>query len=305
MAGISMPSRSPGNVNFHIVKFLYSPTLDSSALLKLRFALAEGLKSKNTAIGVSMKLRRSASRAGVSPFSRLALVLNAACSMALAGCTLDGAPSLSAAQPRGATVAFESIEGPPPAQFRTLVQNLNDEAQSRRLAVISRETPSAYRVRGYLAAKVVKGKTTIAWVWDVFDGDERRALRISGEETAKGPIRDAWTAADDAMLRRIAHSSMDQLAVFLTSSEVAPNGSSAAVATADPQIMPVGLRDPSPEAAGIFRIFRANADPVSVAAEEMPAATDKNAATVPVPRRKPAPGAAVSARDTFTLAASE
>ena len=251
-----------------------------------------------------MKLRHSASGAGVSPFSCLTRVLAAACAMALAGCTLDGAPSLSAAMPRGATVAFDSIEGPPPAQFRTLVQNLNDEAQSRRLAVISRETPSAYRVRGYLAAKVAKGKTTIAWVWDVFDGDERRALRISGEETAKGPTRDAWTAADDAMLRRIAHSSMDQLAVFLTSSEVAPNGSSAAVATAEPKITPVGLRDPSPEAAGIFRIFRANADPVPVAAEETPAATDKSADTVPVPRRRPAPDAAVSARETLTLAAA-
>jgi hypothetical protein len=149
------------------------------------------------------------------------MVLAAACAMALAGCTHDGQLSLSAAQPHGATVAFESIDGPPPAQFHTLVQNLNDEAQTHRLAVISRETPSAYRVRGYLAAKVVKGQSTIAWVWDVFDSDERRALRISGEETANsrtlGRHRDAWTAADDAMLRRIARTSMEQLATFLTS----------------------------------------------------------------------------------------
>ena len=102
------------------------------------------------------------------------------------------------------------------------MQKLNDEAQTRRLAVISRESPSVYRVRGYLAAKVVKGRTTIAWLWDVFDGDERRALRISGEETAKGRHRDAWTAADDAMLYRIARSSMEQLASFLTSPEIAP-----------------------------------------------------------------------------------
>ena len=133
--------------------------------------------------------------------------------------------SLNAAQPRGASVAFESIDGPPPAQFGKLVEDLNTEAQSRRLAVISRESPSAYRVRGYLAAKTAKGKTTISWVWDVFDRDERRALRISGEETVKGLAgrhHDAWAAADDAMLHRIARSSMDQLAAFLTSPEVAP-----------------------------------------------------------------------------------
>jgi hypothetical protein len=61
-----------------------------------------------------------------------------------------------------------------------------------------------------------KHQTTVSWVWDVFDQDEHRALRISGEETAKGRPRDAWAAADDAMLGRIARSSMDQLAAFLT-----------------------------------------------------------------------------------------
>jgi hypothetical protein len=151
------------------------------------------------------------------------MVLAAACALALAGCTFDGQPNLSAAQPRGATVAFESIDGLPSAQFATLVQSLNDEAQTRHLAVISRESPSAYRVRGYLVAKVVKGQTTIAWVWDVFDGDEHRALRITGEETAKGQQRDAWSAADDAMLKRIVHTSMEQLAAFLTSPEIAPS----------------------------------------------------------------------------------
>ena len=105
-----------------------------------------------------MKSSHSAFRTGVSSFSCAAITLAVAGAISLAGCTLDGKPGLSVAQPRGATVAFESIEGPPPAQFHTLVQNLNDEAQIRRLAVISRETGSAYRVRGYLAAKVAKGR---------------------------------------------------------------------------------------------------------------------------------------------------
>ena len=94
-----------------------------------------------------------------------------------------------------------SLDGLPPGQFQKLVRDLNDEAQSRRLAVISREQPSAYRVRGYLAVKVTKRQTTVSWVWDVFDQEEQRALRISGEETAKVRHRDAWAAADDAMLQ--------------------------------------------------------------------------------------------------------
>ena len=145
------------------------------------------------------------------------MALAVACALALTGCTIDERPNLSAAQPRGATVAFESIDGPPAVQFAVLVRSLNDEAQTRHLAVISRESPSAYRVRGYLAAKVVKDRTAITWVWDVFDGNEHRALRIAGEEIANGRHRDAWSAADDAMLKRIARTSMEQLAVFLTS----------------------------------------------------------------------------------------
>jgi len=141
--------------------------------------------------------------------------------LALAACNPDG-QGLSAQQPRGATVAFDSLDGLPPDQFQRLVKNLNDEAQSRRLPVISREQPSAYRVRGYLATTVTKNQTTISWVWDVFDQDEHRALRISGEETAKVRHKDAWAAADDAMLQRIAQSSMEQLTAFLTSPAVAP-----------------------------------------------------------------------------------
>jgi hypothetical protein len=178
------------------------------------------------------------------------------CALTLAACNLDEHPTAVNGEPRGATVAFESIDGMPPGQFKDLVQALNAEAQTRRLAVMSRESPSAYRVRGYLSASVAKRQTTISWVWDVFDGDGRRALRIAGAETAKERHRSAWSAADDAMLRRIASSSMDQLAVFLTSPEVAPGTPDAE------QHLALAAQDSSPEAAGIFRIAHPNADPL-------------------------------------------
>jgi len=212
----------------------------------------------------------------------------------LAACNPDSS-GLSAQQPRGATVAFDSLDGLPPGQFQRLVKNLNDEAQSRRLAVISREQPSAYRVRGYLAATVTKHQTTISWVWDVFDQDEHRALRISGEETAKVRHKDVWTAADDTMLERIAQSSMEQLAAFLTSPAVAPG-----TAPAEPQIALLDTSDSSPEAAGIFRIFRPQADPISTASTEQ--SGEDETAPVPLPRRRPV--ALVSSRETLTLAES-
>jgi hypothetical protein len=162
--------------------------------------------------------------------------------------------------------------------------------------VISREQPSAYRVRGYLAARVTKQQTTVSWVWDVFDQDEHRVLRISGEETAKVRHKDAWAAADDAMLQRIAQSSMEQLAAFLTSPAVAPG----TAPPAEPQIALIDKSDSSPEAAGIFRIFRPQADPISTASAETPG--EDETGPVPLPRRRPA--ALVSSRETLTLAAS-
>src|SRR6476646_10604407 len=136
----------------------------------------------------------------VRRISRPGAFLIAACALALGGCNPDN-QAVSVAQPRGASVAFDSLDGLPPGQFQQLVKDLNDEAQSRRLAVISREQPSAYRVRGYLAATVVKHQTTVSWVWDVFDQDEHRALRISGEEVVKVRHKDAWAAADNAVLQ--------------------------------------------------------------------------------------------------------
>jgi len=223
-------------------------------------------------------------------------LLAATCALMLAGCNPDN-QALSAAQPRGATVAFESVDGLPPGQFRKLVQDLNDEAQSRHLAVTSREQASAYRVRGYLAIKLTKHQTTITWVWDVFDQDEQRTLRISGEETAKGRRRDAWAAADDAMLGRIARASMEQLAAFLTSPEVAPG---TAPSPTEPQVAMTNPGESSPEAAGIFRMSHAQADPDSTGAADA-APDDRQDGPVPLPSRRP--GTTMSARDTLTMAA--
>ena len=82
----------------------------------------------------------------------------------------------------GATVAFESIDGPPPQVFDRMVGVLDSESKLRSLSVVSREGTAAYRVRSYLSAQVVRGKTVIAWVWDVYDANQQRALRLSGEE---------------------------------------------------------------------------------------------------------------------------
>ena len=108
----------------------------------------------------------------------------------------------------GPTVAFESIDGPPPQVFDRMVSVLDSESKLRNLSIVSREGGASYRVRSYLSAQVVRGKTVIAWVWDVYDNNQQRALRLSGEESAGKAGRDAWAAADDLLLRKIAQAGL-------------------------------------------------------------------------------------------------
>lgn len=160
-------------------------------------------------------------------------LLVAACA---AGCTettsSNAALTSRTVAASGATVAFESIDGPPVGVFNRLVDNISAEAQSRNVAIASREGAASYRVRGYLAAQVIRGRTHISWVWDVYDDGKVRALRIVGEEAGGRAGGDPWSVADEAMLRKIARVSMDRLAAFMANPD-APMVADPATAVAD------------------------------------------------------------------------
>src|SRR5690348_7479726 len=105
----------------------------------------------------------------------------------LGGCAGGGAGSgafAMASTGAGATVTFESIDGPPPQIFDRMVNVLDSESKLRNLSIVSREGSANYRVRSYLSAQVNHGRAVIAWVWDVYDREQQRALRLSGEEAA-------------------------------------------------------------------------------------------------------------------------
>ncbi len=173
-------------------------------------------------------------------YARSAACAIAALLAALAsGCTVSNtsnAALTTATASTGPTIAFESIDGPPVAVFNRLVDTLSAEAQARNLAIASREGAANYRVRGYLAAQVIRGRTHISWVWDVYDDDRLRALRITGEE-AGGRGGDPWSTADDGMLRRIARASMDRLAAYLGNpgGRLEPDAATAIAASPEPE----------------------------------------------------------------------
>jgi hypothetical protein len=176
----------------------------------------------------------------IAPRATMAAALLAmACG--LGGCAGSAASNsfAMASTPSGPTIAFESIDGPPPQVFDRMVGVLDSESKLRSLSIVSREGTASYRVRGYLAAQVSHGRTTIAWVWDVYDQNQQRALRLSGEEPAGKAGRDAWAAADDLVLRKIAQAGLSGLSAMINGTAPAgtPSGApalrGAVVASAD------------------------------------------------------------------------
>src|SRR5712664_2760702 len=190
-------------------------------------------------------LFRSETALPAAPRAMLAaLLLTMACG--LGGCASGGANNGSYAMAGGGTggttVAFESIDGPPPQVFDRMVNVLDSESKLRNLSIVSREGAAAYRVRSYLSAQVSRGRTTIAWVWDVYDRDRQRALRLAGEEPAGKAGRDAWTAADDLVLRKIAQAGLSGLSGMINGTvpaeapppEPTPDKRGPAVASTEP-----------------------------------------------------------------------
>ncbi len=187
-----------------------------------------------------------AARRFISPLRLAGLAL----CLALGACQTDGSGMASSGS--GGAVAFDSIDGPPQATFEKLVGQLNSEAETRRVAVASRSSGAAYRVKGYLAMHVQKGSATVAYAWDVYDRNQNRVARLSGEEPAgrvKGKVSDGWAACDDKVLARIADKSMASLAETLgvggtapapvaTATAAAPAAQEEKPAAAEPAIRP-------------------------------------------------------------------
>jgi hypothetical protein len=167
------------------------------------------MRDTSTTLFRAAKSCQTAARAAIA-----AALLAVACG--LGGCASGGAGGGSFAMAGGGpTVAFESIDGPPPQVFDRMVSVLDSESKLRNLSIVSREGSASYRVRGYLSAQVSHGRTTIAWVWDVYDLNQQRALRLSGEEPAGKAGRDPWAAADDLLLRKIAQAGLSGLSAMV------------------------------------------------------------------------------------------
>jgi hypothetical protein len=137
----------------------------------------------------------------------------------------------------GVPIAVESVSGAPDTVRGAFTTALSGEASARQVALVDPKTNPRYRVRGYLSAYPTEdGQTALAFVWDVFDAQKRRAQRVTGATVARANAGD-WSGVDQTTITKAASASMDQIAQFLTTrdpADAAPAPATARTASAAP-----------------------------------------------------------------------
>jgi hypothetical protein len=122
----------------------------------------------------------------------------------------------------GVPIAVESVEGPP-AELQTALTNaVAKAAAAHEVTMVDDGAAARFHLRGYLTPSTGDdGRTTLAYVWDVFDTANQRAQRVTGTEEVAVDPSDPWSGVDERRLQRIANKSMDGIADFLASAGTA------------------------------------------------------------------------------------
>jgi hypothetical protein len=165
------------------------------------------------------------------PTRRSLLTVIGFAGLGLAATGLTACTDLTEAAPRGPRimapgipVAVESISGAPEALQAQFNNALASEASARQVELVdgkeAGKDKARFRIRGYLDAYATDdGKTALAYVWDVFDVQKRRAQRVQGASLRNAAAGDdPWAQMDQVTVARAASDSMNAIAGFLAAS---------------------------------------------------------------------------------------
>jgi hypothetical protein len=142
--------------------------------------------------------------------------------LAVAGC--QGTPGpLAGRSPAGIPITVDAIHGVPEPVKAALSGELAEAATRRRVELVGTGAQARYRLKGHLTTETTaEGGTALAFVFDVYDGEKRRARRISGSSPIKTAGGDPWSGLDKETLARLAAESMDEIARFLVVADASP-----------------------------------------------------------------------------------
>jgi hypothetical protein len=139
--------------------------------------------------------------------------------------TLFSNNNSQAAQPRvaavnsNARIQFAPVIGAAAEAVPALSTRLRARASQRGVTVAGSGDPAVTHVmKGYFSAFTDRGETTVIYVWDVLDPAGNRLHRIQGQQTETGTGGEGWNAVTAPTMEAIADRTVDELAVWLSSS---------------------------------------------------------------------------------------
>ncbi len=121
--------------------------------------------------------------------------------------------------PQAPPVTIASIDGAPKSSVDRIASQIYTESRRRGFnTTVGGKRRKAITMKGHLTAAPTAKGTTVIYVWDVTSPDGKQKYRITGEETIPGgeAFADPWSAVDDSAMQRIAVSTTDELALFIS-----------------------------------------------------------------------------------------
>ena len=113
---------------------------------------------------------------------------------------------------------FDPIVGATVDVATPLTERLAQRARARGIRLAGNTDPSTTHVlKGYFSTLTEGGRTTVIYVWDVYDPSGNRLHRINGQQKAPAGGGEGWAAVPPATMQTIADSTIDQLASWLGS----------------------------------------------------------------------------------------
>ncbi|MGE0233000.1 MAG: hypothetical protein AB7O39_11200 [Flavobacteriaceae bacterium] len=180
--------------------------------------------------------------------ARILAVFALLLAVTLGACSDVAPPAPSVGQPAG-PIAFEPVTGLPDSKAAELAAALGQRAASRNLVVVSRDDPKLrYKIKGYFSAHASTERSSVSFIWDVFDKNDARVHRFEGTQQAPATgASDPWGSVSPEAIDSIADATTAELARFLSSvgaqaSVEPPSGTALGYAASQPPDAPVAPR---------------------------------------------------------------
>lgn len=118
-----------------------------------------------------------------------------------------------------ARLQFAPIVGPSVEAATALSERLAGRARERGMRLAgSADASATHMLKGYFSTLDEGGRTTVIYVWDVYDPAGTRLHRLNGQQEAPKSKAQGWAAVTPSTMEGIANSTIDQFDAWLTQS---------------------------------------------------------------------------------------